>query len=186
MTATLEIPFPFEARQVEMEGTAEPFIARVFLGLIDMAASIFSQPDKVAFDERFMGTLNPALELRKALVSIRKLVSSHKEDLQKGTIVRKAQADPLLSERIDNPLRSYTIHFLEMADAIIKNLPLTMKFFAINIDYMADREERFAKGCERNEAKHPELVAYLRKLRPSLLDMNGAKLREFSLRQKPL
>jgi len=34
---------------------------------------------------------------------------------------------------------------------------------------MADREERFAKGYERYEAKHPELVAYLRKLRPSLL-----------------
>jgi hypothetical protein len=79
------------------------------------------------------------------------------------------QGQPLLSERIDNPLRSYTIHFLEMADAIIKNLPLSMKFFVINIDYMADREERFAEGCERNEAKHPELVAYLRKLRPSLL-----------------
>lgn len=80
--------------------------------------------------------------------------------------------DPLLSERIDNPLRSHTVHFLEMADAVIKNLPPTMKVFEINIDYMADREQRFAKGCERNEAKHPELVAYLRKLRPSLLDID--------------
>jgi len=69
-----------------------------------------------------------ALELRKALVSIRELVSNHKEALQKGTIVSKAQADPLLSERIDNPLRSYTVHFLEMADAIVKNLPSAMKF----------------------------------------------------------
>ena len=118
-----------------------------------------------------MGTLNPALELRKTLVSIRKLIAGHKEALQKGTIVRKAQADPLLSERIDNPLRSHTVRFLEMADAIVKNLPSAMKFFVINIDYMADREQRFAKGCERNEAKHPELVAYLRKLRPSLLDI---------------
>jgi hypothetical protein len=134
MTATLEIPPPFEVREMGMEGTAEPFIARVFLGLIDMATSIFSQQDKNAFDERFTGTLNPALELRKTLVSLRKLVSSHKEALQKGTIVHKAQADPLLSERIDNPLRSYTVHFLEMADAIIKNLPSAMKFFVINIE----------------------------------------------------
>ena len=63
------------------------------------------------------------------------------------------------------------MRFLEMADAIVKNLPSAMKFFVINIEYMADREQRFAKGCERNEAKHPELVAYLRKLRPSLLDI---------------
>jgi hypothetical protein len=168
MTATLEISPPFETRQIGMEGTGEPFIARVFLGLIDMATNIFSQQDKSAFDERFMGTLGPALELRAALVGIRKLIVGHKEALQKGTIVRKAQADPLLSERIDNPLRSHTVHFLEMAGAIIKNLPSAMKFFVINIDYMADREQRFAKGCERNEAKHPELVAYLRKLRPFL------------------
>src|SRR5882762_9282070 len=78
----------------------------------------------------------------------------------------------LMWERIDNPLRSHTVHFLEMAGAIIKNLPSAMKFFPINIDYMADREQRFAKGCERNEAKQPELVAYLRKLRPSLLDID--------------
>jgi hypothetical protein len=119
-----------------------------------------------------MGTLSPALELRKALVSIQKLIAGHKEALQKGTIVRKAQADPLLSERIDNPLRSHTVHFLEMAGAIIKNLPSAMKFFVINIDYMADREQRFAKGCERNEARQPELVAYLRELRPALLDID--------------
>lgn len=171
MTATLEIPPPFEVREIGMEGTTEPFIARVFLGLISMATSSFSQQDKTAFDEHFSGTLDPALELRTTLVSIRKLISSHKAALQKGTIVRKAQADPLLSERIDNPLRSHTVRFLEMADAIIKNLPLAMKFFKINIEYMSEREQRFAKGIERNEAKYPDLVAYLRKLRPDLLDI---------------
>jgi len=172
MTATLEIPPPFEIREMGMEGTGEPFIARVFLGLVEMATNIFSQQDKNAFDERFMGLLNPALELRKDLVNIRKLLASHKEALQTGTIVRKAQADPLLSERIDNPLRSHTVHFLEMAGAIINNLPSAMKFFVINVDYMADREQRFAKGCERYEGKYPELVAYLRKLRPFLLDID--------------
>jgi hypothetical protein len=172
MTATLEIPPPFESRQIGMEGTGEPFIARVFLGLMDMPTNIFSEQDKNAFDERFWSTLSAALELRKALVSIQKLIAGHNDALQKGTIVKKAQADPLLSERIDNPLRSHTVHFLEMADAIIKNLPSAIKFFQINIEYMADREQRFAKGYERNEAKHPELVAYLRQLRPSLLDID--------------
>lgn len=171
MTATLESPPPFDVRQVGNEGTSEPFIARVFLGLVDMAINVLSPQDKNAFDERFTLTLGPALELRSSLVSIGRLIAGHKDALQKGTIVRKAQTDPLLSERIDSPLRSHTVHFLEMAAAIIKNLPLTMRFFEINIDYMADREERFARGCERNEGKHPELVAYLRRLRPSLLDI---------------
>ena len=171
MTATLEIPPPFEALDLQMEGTGEPFIARIFLGLMEMARNTFPSPDKDAFDERFSGTLSAALELRKTLVAIRTLIASHKEALQKGTIVRKAQVDPLLMERIDSPLRSHAVRFLEMADAIVKNLPLTMKFFGINVEHMADREQRFVKDCERNEAKHPELVAYLRKLRPLLLDI---------------
>lgn len=173
MTATLEIPPPFEVREMKgVEGTAEPFIARVFLGMVDMATNLLSQQDKNAFDDRFMGTLNSALGLRSALVNIRKLIKGHKEALQKRTIIRKAQPDPILSERIDNPLRSHTVHFLEMAGAIIKNLPSTLKFFEINVDYMADREQRFAKGCERNQSKHPDLVAYLTKLRPPLLDVD--------------
>ena len=53
MTATLEIPPPFEVREMGIEGTAEPFIARVFLGLLDMARSTLSQQDKNDFDERF-------------------------------------------------------------------------------------------------------------------------------------
>jgi hypothetical protein len=172
MTATLEIPPPFEIRDTGMEGSGEPFMARVFFGVVDIATNVLSQQDKNTFDERYAGTLNPALDLRGALVNIRKLIAGHNEALQKGAIVRKAQPDPLLSERIDSPLRSHVTHFLEMAGAIIKNLPTAMKFFEINIDYMADREQRFAKGCERNEAKHPDLVAYLRKLRPSLLEID--------------
>jgi len=171
MTATLEIPPPFEALDLQMEGTGDPFIARVFLGLMEMARNNFAAPDKNAFDERFSGTLSASLGLRKTLVAIRTLMANHKEALKKGTIVKKAQADPLLTERIDSPLRSHVVRFLEMADAIVKNLPLTMKFFGINVEHMADREQRFVKDCERNETKHPELVAYLRKLRPLLLDI---------------
>jgi hypothetical protein len=169
MSAVLEIPPPFEVREMGTEGTGEPFIARVFLGIVDMASSVLSPSDKAEFDERFMGTLTPALSLRSSLVAIKKLISGHREALQSGKIVRKAQVDPLLSERIDGPLRSQTVNFLEMAAAIIEGLPVSTKFFQINTEFMADREERFARGCERNEDKHPELVAYLRKVRPTIL-----------------
>src|SRR5205814_2550661 len=44
-------------------------IARVFLGLMEMARKTFpSSHDKEAFDEHFSGTLSAALELRKTLV----------------------------------------------------------------------------------------------------------------------
>jgi hypothetical protein len=169
--ATLEVPPPFEARDMGTEGTSEPFIARVFLGIVDMASNVLSPTEKAEFDERFMGIMNPALSLRSSLVAIRKLISGHREALQSGKIVRKVQVDPVLSERIDGPLRSQTVNFLEMADAIIEGLPAVMKFFQINVEYVADREEKFVRGCERNEEKHPGLVTYLRELRPTILEI---------------
>jgi hypothetical protein len=172
-TATLEIPLPFEVREMKgVEGTAEPFIARVFLGIMNATTNLLSQEEKRELDERFEAALQPALSLRGSLVAIRKLIADHKEALRTGKIVRKAQPDPVLSERIDGPLRSQAVNFLEMAHAVIERLPGVMKFFHLNVDYLGDREERFARGCERNEGKYPELVTYLRKLRPLILEIN--------------
>jgi hypothetical protein len=171
-TATLEIPPPFEVREMkDVEGTGEPFIARVFLGIMDATSNLLSQEEKREFDERFVAVLQPALSLRSSLVAIRKLIADHKEALKTGKIVRKAQPDPMLSERIDGPLRSQVVNFLEMAHAIIEGLPGVMKFFHMNVDYLCDREERFTRGCERNEGKCPEIVMYLRKLRPLILEI---------------
>lgn len=171
-SATLEIPPPFEVKGMGMEGTAEPFIARVFLGPMDTANQMNSQAEKPEFDERFSATLQPALNLRSSLLEIRKLIAGHKEALQTGKIVRKAQPDPLLSERIDGPLRSHVVHFLEMSALIIEGLPVTLKFFKIGIDYISGNEVKFARGCERAEAKHPDLVAYLMKLRPTIIEID--------------
>lgn len=172
MTAEMQVPPPFEIHRVGSEGTSEPFIARVFLGLLDTASHVLSEPEKAKFDERFGPTLTPALELRKSLVDIKNLVSNHRQALAAGSIVRKKGPDPLLSERIDGPLRSHVVRFLEMAASTVENLIATMKFFRIGVDYLSDREERFAKGCERNEQKHPELVEYLRRIRPTVLEID--------------
>jgi len=62
-----------------------------------------------------MGSLNPALELWKSSVSIRKLPSGHTQSLQTRSIVREIAPDPLLSEWIDGPLRSHAVQFLKMS-----------------------------------------------------------------------
>jgi hypothetical protein len=173
MTAKLEAPTRlFETRPIGSEGLSEPFVARVFFGLVNLASSILSPQEKTALDFGDFGTtLLTAMELRQALLAIQNLLSDHREALVKGTIVRKLQADPLVSERIDSPLRSHTVKFLEMADKIIETLPGVLKYFNISIDNLTSSERRFTKDCERNEGRYPELVRYLRKLRPLLLDI---------------
>jgi hypothetical protein len=64
---------------------------------------------KAEFDAGFMGSLNPALELWKSSASIRKLPSGHTQSLQTRNVVREIAPDPLLSEWIDEPLRSHAV-----------------------------------------------------------------------------
>ena len=174
MTATLETPPAFEVQRLEgVEGTGEPYAARLFLGLLSLAQNAFpAAADKEQFDERFHDTLMAALNMRRSFVSTEKLLKGHAEALKSGAIVKKKGTDPLLTERIDNGLRSHAVSFIEMAHSVLENLPVTMKAFGIPMDYLLDREERFTRGCERYEQKYPGLVEYLRKLRPTVLRVN--------------
>lgn len=174
MTATLETPPAFEVQRLEgVEGTGEPYAARLFLGLLSLAQNAFpAAADKEQFDERFHDTLMAALNMRRSFVSTEKLLKGHAEALKSGAIVKKKGTDPLLTERIDNGLRSHAVSFIEMAHSVLEDLPVTMKAFGIPMDYLLDREERFTRGCERYEQKYPGLVEYLRKLRPTVLRVN--------------
>jgi hypothetical protein len=155
-----------------MEGTSEPFISRIFVGIMGLARSL-SQTEKTAFDERHSAALNPALQTRNAYRKIKDTIKDHKAALANRSIVRKSVGpEPLLTERIDTQLRNGTNLFLEMAHQALQGIPVSMKFFNVNIDFLTDNEKRFALGCEKYEAKMPEVVAYLRKLRPVWIDLN--------------
>jgi hypothetical protein len=173
LLAQLEQPLPFELRQIEgMEGTAEPFISRIMAGIMGLAQSL-SQTEKTEFDERYSATLNPAVQMRNAYRKIKDTIKDHQAALAKRSIVRKSVGpEPLLTERIDTQLRNSTNLFLEMAHQALQGIPVSMKFFKINIDFLTDNEKRFAIGCEKYEAKMPEVVAFLRKLRPIWIDLN--------------
>jgi hypothetical protein len=174
LIAQLETPPPFEVREIKgMEGTGEPLIARLVLGVMDLAGTAVGL-DKRKFDERYSAVLAPVVHMRNVYRELKKTISGHRDALAKGSILKKSLGpDPLLTERIDSKLRNDTNTFLEMAHKTIEGLPIAMKYFKINMDYLLDREQRFANGCEKNEAKGPELVAYLRKLRPHWLDIDA-------------
>jgi hypothetical protein len=177
MKASLAVPPPFESRHFSSEGTGEPSIARIFLGIIDMAQGLMSPTDKSAFDDVFAPCLFPGMEMRKSLVAIRDLVNNHRRALEKGSIVRKQAKDFVVKERIDGPLRKYVAHFLEMASEVIDHLPAALKFLGIDIHYYAGNEQRFHRGWERTQKDRPELAEYLFRLRPTLLSVKE-KFRE--------
>ncbi len=111
--------------------------------------------------------------MRNAYRKFKDTIKDHSAALASRSIVRKAVGtEPLLTEPIDTQLRNGTNRFLEMAHQAFQGIPVTMKFFTINIDFLTDNEKRFAIGCEKYEAKMPEVVAYLRRLRPVWIDLD--------------
>jgi hypothetical protein len=171
MKASLAVPPPFESRQVFNEGSGEPFFARIFIGIIDMAQSTMSQTEKAAFDEEWAPCLYAAIEMRRSLVAIRDLVNNHRRDLAKGSIVRKKGNDLIVTERIDSPLRRQIAQFLEMAAQVIEHLPAALKFLGLDIHYYADNEQKFLRSWERIQKDRPEVAEYLMRWRPSLLEV---------------
>ena len=66
---------------------------------------------------------------------------NHKKALQKKSIVRKKGNQLLLTERIDNPLRSQVAQLLEMASHVLDHLPGVMKFLGVEMSFYADKEK---------------------------------------------
>jgi len=163
------VPPLFEVKPLFDEGTGEPFMARLFLAPLDMQQGIMGPDTKRPFDEHWSGCIYPALEMRKAMLAIRDLVGNHKKALQKKSIVRKKGNQLLLTERIDNPLRSQVAQLLEMASHVFDHIPGVMKFLGIEIAFYADKEARFLKGLEKTQKERPELADYLLRWRPKVM-----------------
>lgn len=161
MKAELVVPPLFEVKPFMNEGTGEPFMARLFLAPPDMQQSIMAPDTKSQFDECWSGCIYPALEMRKAMLAIKELVENHKKAPQKKSIVRKEGNQLLLTERIDNPLRSQVAQLLEMASHVLDHIPGVMKFLGVEMSFYADKESRFFKEFEKAQKERPELADYL-------------------------
>ncbi len=169
MKAELVVPPLFEARHFMNEGTSEPFIARLFLGPLDMQQAVMPPTTKQQFDEYWSRCIFPALDLRKAMLAIKNLVEGHRKALAKKSIIRKKGKQIHLMERIDNALRSQVAQLLEMASHVIDNLPGLIKFLGLEMSFYSAKETRFLRGLEKARVEGPELADYIQSWRPKIL-----------------
>lgn len=172
MKAELVVPPLFEVKPLFNEGTGEPFMARLFLAPLEMQQGIMGPDTKAPFDEHWSGCIYPALEMRKAMLAIKDLVTKHKQALAKKSIVRKKGNQLHLTEKIDNPLRSQVAQLLEMASHVLDHIPGVMKFLGVEMSFYAEKESRFLKGFEKAQKERPELADYLLRWRPKVMAIN--------------
>jgi glutathione reductase (NADPH) len=108
----------FRIQKVRDEGTAEPFIARLWLGLMELrdqalqGASSDLEQARRAFDDAFWPVLDALDTLRDAAKRVRTLLTDHRRKVESGAIVSFQAIAFGIDESIDLSLRQESDRFL--------------------------------------------------------------------------
>lgn len=149
------------------EGSASPFMARLFMGLMRLRDAIY--PDPVAresFDNAFDFVPTSLLTARTTAKEISELWTGHAHNVATGEVVRRQGGAIHIDENIDKDLRKQVEHFLNSAARVIKQgmQGLTTEL-GIDIGFMFKQQPAFERGIVALKATDPLLADYLEKSR---------------------
>lgn len=149
------------------EGSASPFMARIFMGLMRLRDAAFS--DSVAresFDNAFDFVPTSLFTARTTAKEIFELWADHARKVAVGEVVRRQGGAIHIDENIDRELRKQVEHFINSAARVIKQgmQGLTTQL-GVNIGFMFKKQSAFERGIAELKAIDPLLADYLDKSR---------------------
>ncbi len=164
----------FQVKKISDEGTSEPFIARLMLGILELRDralnSLFRGTDleghRGEFDERYDPVLTALQTARKAAREVASLVSEHSAKVILGAIVEFQPNAVSFRENIDYPLHEASARLLVNGVIALKHLREVTKMFSIDIGGFFQKESQFENAMETLRAGgHHPLQEYLRAAR---------------------
>ena len=167
---------PVQLVKVSDEGSSSPFIARIFMGLLEFRNQLFllGTPDNERgrtqnhFDRMFQPMLDAAQATRDAALEIKGLVDAHLEEIRRGTAVRFRPGQYEILRTIDSKL-SQTVDKLIDQSIVATNTGLQSILndpLGLDIGFFFQQDAAFGAGVSglRN-AGEPDLAAYLEQVR---------------------
>ncbi|MBI3287112.1 MAG: hypothetical protein HYZ68_03600 [Chloroflexi bacterium] len=111
---------PFIIQKVSNEGTREPFIARLFFGVLDLRDQVLGLRSRDAkfiaerdrFDQLYEPVWNALTNARGATKELCRIVLEHEEKLASGYIIRSQTEAVEISESVDTPVRAKFVELL--------------------------------------------------------------------------
>ncbi len=149
------------------EGSASPFMARLFMGLMRLRDAVYSDPAaRENFDEAFDFVPTSLFTVRTTAKEISELWAGHARKVAAGEVVRRQGAAIHIDENIDKELRKQVEHFLNGAARVIKQgmQELTAEL-GVEIGFMFKKQPAFERGIAALKATDPLLADYLDKSR---------------------
>jgi hypothetical protein len=150
------------------EGTASPFIARLFLGILHLRdAVVFSNnKEREKFDKVYHFVLETLINARTTSKEIIQTLTEHSRKVSQGEIARLDGHVIRISEPIERKLRKQVEEFLNSTVRIIKDgMQKLLACFQLNIGFLYKKQGAFEKGIATLAKTQPELATYLQEAR---------------------
>ena len=149
------------------EGSASPFMARLFMGLMRLRDAVYSDPAaRESFDKAFDFVPTSLFAARTTAEEISELWAGHARKVAAGEVVRRQGVAIHIDDNIDKELRRQVEHFLNGAARVIKQgmQGLTAQL-GVEIGFMFKKQPAFERGIAALKATDPLLADYLDKSR---------------------
>jgi hypothetical protein len=149
------------------EGTSSPFMARLFLNILDLRKSALeTQADIEAFEKPYELVLMSSITMRELARDICELLADHRSKIERGVGVRIEGRIIQVDEPIDKELRRLVESFLNSANRVmITGMKEAAKALHLDIVFFFKQESTFLNGVGSLDGSDPDLAAYCRKAR---------------------
>ncbi len=149
------------------EGTSSPFIARLFLGILRLADTVFlDHAKKEEFGNVYNSLAMAMLNTRTTAQEITQILYEHTRKLSQGEIGQIHGQVIRIEDPIDRELRRQVESFLNSAVRAIKQgMQDVTKGLHVNIGFLFKKPSTFANGVVELEKSDPHLAEYLRQSR---------------------
>jgi len=147
------------------EGTESPFAARLYMTPPMLRDQAFTDKTKIArFDELFQFVMNHLVDVRKTSKAMLELWRTYATRVASGEIARYTNHIQI-DESIDRPLNQHIKSLVIDAARVSKQFQNLTSLFGVNIGFLFQRDNQFAKGLAMLEATDPVLARYIRECR---------------------
>jgi hypothetical protein len=149
------------------EGTASPFMARLFLNILDLRKSALeTKADIDAFEKPYELVLMSSITVRDLAREIGELLTDHRSKIERGIGVRIDGRTIHLDEPIDKELRRLVESFLNSSNRVMfTGMKEVAKALHLDIGFFFKKESTFLNGVTTLHGIDPDLAAYCQKAR---------------------
>jgi len=171
---------PIQVKKVSDEGSTSPFMARIFMGILEFRDQLYLLSTHGAqrnrkqdeFDMRFKPVLEASQATRDAAVEGLNVLKNHVQRIEEGEVVRFRKNQYDILENVDANLSQEVDKLVDQGIVAIKSglQDMLRELFDLDIGFLFQNDQRFADGtAELRSNGEQELADYLVDIRQTWL-----------------